>query len=178
MAGATAQQAGTFPVTENIGGLPNLAATIDPTPVLVTATVTRPVLWPATKGNINVGLTVGVLDDTGPPAVRRVEVFSDEPAGAPPYSPDATLVGATLSLRAERNIAGDGRVYLIVARADDPCGVDGLDVRAVIAPLNLTVAHVTALQAAANAAVAACLAANGTPPAGFTQVILPSTALP
>jgi hypothetical protein len=180
MATGTPQQAGTFPVSQNIGPLPDLAAAVDPTPVVVGATLVRKMLWPATRGLLDVGLVVSALDDGGPAPTRSVAVFSYEAVGVAPYAPDGTLIGSALRLRAERSTAplAPGRVYLLVVRADDSCGVDGLVVTSVTVPVNLTVAHLSALLASAAAAEAACLAANGAPPPGFAQVVLPQTNLP
>jgi hypothetical protein len=48
----------------------------------------------------------------------------------------------------------------------------------VICPLNVTATHVSALLNEGQAAAAACVAAGGVPPAGFTNVVLAETALP
>jgi hypothetical protein len=143
---------------------------LDVTPPTVTCNVTRAVLWPATKGLLDVGLTHSAVDTCpGPIVLHDLLVHSDEPNGAPPYAPDATLVGASTRLRAERLLTADGRVYLTVPRYRDAAGNVGAGCCPVICPLNMTVGHLTALLLDASVKRAACLAAGGAAPAGTTQ---------
>jgi hypothetical protein len=125
------------------------AAVIDVSPPTVTCNVQRKFLWPATRGLNDVGLQVTITDDD-PSPLRELRVTSDEAdALVPPYTPDGQVVLAPsrLRLRAERIVApgASGRVYLIQVRATDNAANVGSVCCAAGVPVNLTVAHLTAL---------------------------------
>jgi hypothetical protein len=144
----------------------------DPVAPTVTASVQKTLLWPATNGLMPVGLQASASDNIDPVVpLQPVEVYSDEADAGGIYSPDATAVGLNLRLRAERTTPGNGRVYLIVVRAVDSSGNVGFDCLTVVAPVNLTVGHLTALQADAAAAAAFCEANGGAPPPGFVRLL-------
>jgi hypothetical protein len=144
----------------------------DTSPPVVTCSVTRTVLWPATKGLLEVGLTFSATDDCDAgPVFQSLTVLSDEGNGAAPYAPDATWVPPSLKCRSERVVPGNGRVYLDVVRFQDASGNVGVGVCSTVVPQNLTVASVTAVMMDAAVQRAACEAAAGAPPAGFVQVM-------
>jgi hypothetical protein len=143
----------------------------DLTPPAVSVAVTRSVLWPTTRGLLDVGLTHSASDPCGGAVLQDVLVHSDEPNGVAPFAPDALLGGPTsLRLRSERAFPGDGRVYLVVPRYTDGANV-AVGCATVVAPVNLTVSHLSALMLDASNQQAACLALNGAPPAGTTQIL-------
>jgi hypothetical protein len=144
---------------------------LDLSPPVVTTNVTRSVLWPSTRGLLDVGFTHSAVDNCGVAVFQDILVHSDEGNGAAPYAPDATLVGPTLRMRSERLFPGDGRVYLAVARYVDGTGNPAAGVSSVVAPVNLTVAHLTALTLDASVQRAACIAANGAPPGALVQIL-------
>ena len=149
----------------------DFTVTDDSAPV-VTAFVTRSLLWPVTRGMLDVGLTHAAVDNCTAVVFQDLLVHSDELNGAAPYAPDAQFTApTTLKLRAERAFPGDGRVYLAVPRYADGTGNVGAGCVAVVAPINLTVAHVSALLLDASVKRAACLAGNGAAPAGTTQIL-------
>jgi hypothetical protein len=144
----------------------------DATPPVVTTAVVKAVLWPASKGMIDVGLSSSATDDCdGTPVFQSITVHSDEGNGAAPYAPDAALAGSAVSLRSERAVPGNGRVYLIVVRYVDDGGNVGLDVRSVVVPTNMTAGAVSALLATAAADAATCETAAGAPPPGYVTIL-------
>jgi hypothetical protein len=149
----------------------NTVTVADTTPPALSCSVARPVLWSPTKGLIDVFLNASALDACDGAPRLDVSVLSDEAAGVGVYSPDATLTGTPLRLRAERSSAGNGRVYLIVLTATDASGNATTGCCTVTVPLNLTAAAIVAVQAEAAAAAAACPA-----PGGYVGV-LPVTCL-
>lgn len=85
-------------------------------------------LWPPNKNFVDVNV-VDVTDPDGDPVVVEVvSVRQDEPAQGPGSGslfPDAAIQASAppaVRLRAERNGAGDGRVYHVAFRASDPAG--------------------------------------------------------
>ncbi len=85
-------------------------------------------LWPPNKKLVDVNV-VDVTDPDGDPVVVEVvSVRQDEPTQGPGSGalfPDAAIQASAppaVRLRAERNGAGDGRVYHVAFRASDPAG--------------------------------------------------------
>jgi FtsP/CotA-like multicopper oxidase with cupredoxin domain len=152
----------------------------------VATAVSRKVLWPATKGPLDAGASIGV-SACGPAPTRAVRVFSDEAVGAPPYAPDAIVstvpplpVGQTFSLklRAERLVPGNGRIYVVVGHGADGA-MTALDAESVICPQNLTAGHLTALLLEADLAEASAdVSPTGDPAAPWNIPVLPLTPLP
>ena len=110
-------------------------------PPTITCAVQRDVLWPPFFQFVDVGLTWVASDDHG---IARIEVAvtQDEPTGVlPGLSPDAQLVrsatGAVigLRLRAELDLRGNGRVYLIQVTAVDSAGQRSSAFTTVVVPL-------------------------------------------
>ena len=83
------------------------------------------------------------------------------------HSPDAKdVANGTLRLRAERVDSGNGRVYLIVARATDTNGHTGFAVATVVVPKSPSNADARLVNSLAAARTYA-LANNGSAPAGY-----------
>jgi hypothetical protein len=132
---------------------------------------------------VDVGATFTFTDDAPPPPLgRTVTVTSDEPAGAPPYSPDGTFTPpSTLRLRAERlasTAGGNGRIYVIVVRAVDSVGNVATDCCTVVVPLTATAGHLMSLSVEAAFVESQCEAAGGVPPPGYDHPILAPTPVP
>jgi predicted outer membrane repeat protein len=122
--------------------------------------VTTSLLWPPNHQLINVGLAVPLNDDADPSTQLHVQVFGND--GARPA--DAADIGpGTLRLRAERQGSG-GRVYLVVALADDASGQSGFDVCAVVVPHDHRAGSIAEVQAEAAAAEAYYRAFQSAPP--------------
>lgn len=135
-------------------------ADTQPPTIIATTSVTS--LWPPNNKLVDVGLSVAATDNTGT-ATTSLAVYSDEDDGA---TLDAT---GMLSLRAERNGSGDGRVYLIVVTATDAHGNTSHNCLTVTVPKSQSAADIASVNAQAAAAVAYC-EANGVPPAGWFVV--------
>jgi len=99
------------------------------TPPWLTCAVAEPVLMATGDQLLNVGLDVQVFDDADMGLAPVVSVYSDEDdldGGMPESSPDAKdIAPGTLRLRLENDAAGDGRVYLMLATAQDSAGKRG-----------------------------------------------------
>jgi hypothetical protein len=136
----------------------------------VDCSVATRTLWPANHDLVNVGLTASAHSSTGPVPVT-IDVFSNEDdvesTGDGRFSPDAT--SPPLTLRAERKGSGDGRVYLIRARAKSSGGISGFDCCTVVVPQKLSPDGLSAVLALADPAEAAC-DSGGRIPAGFVAV--------
>jgi len=149
-----------------------LTSGVDTTPPAITCSVGRTVLWPATGGLLPIGLSLSVTDDCDPSPSVRVAVFSDEPEGVPPLAPDAVGTLTDLRLRAERQIPGAGRIYLLIVTALDNTGKLSVAAKSSIVPLSPVASQILALRAAAMRAEASALAlGDGSAPAGFTNFI-------
>lgn len=143
---------------------------VDTVAPVVGCTVTNGVLWPPNHDLVDVGLAAISQDVCTGQRPVLIEVFSnedDEGTGAGHHSPDATM--NPLRLRAERTGKGDGRVFLIRARAADPSGNVAFACCTVVVPSQQNAAAVSAIAARASAAKTAC-DANGSIPAGFVPV--------
>jgi hypothetical protein len=94
-------------------------------------TVAHSLLWPPDQRLVNVGLDVQLNGDADPSTHFQVQVYADDQADPS----DATDIGpGTLQLRAARNNALLGRVYLIVTTATDASGQTGATVSTVVVP--------------------------------------------
>jgi uncharacterized repeat protein (TIGR01451 family) len=143
----------------------------NPAPI-VTASVGTTLLPQNNHDLVNVGFTATVTDGAFCPVPSLAfQVFGNEddetPTGAV-FSPDAKDIGiATLRLREERVSAGEGRVYLIVAKATDSAGGTGFATTTVVVPKSSSAANIAAVMAQAAAAKAFADANGGTPPAVY-----------
>ena len=146
----------------------------------MTSSVDEPVLTAGGDKLENVGLDVVTSDDQpGNPAID-VFVYSDEDdldTQANQSSPDAKdIAPGTLRLRAERDSAGNGRVYVILAIATDAQGAKGHSCTTVTVPDGNGAQALADVTAEANAAAELCTgfsaAAQGLAPvpAGFFVV--------
>lgn len=141
---------------------------------LVTAELLVRQLDPGSGALVPVELQVHVHDACDPAPAFDVRVFSDEPAQR--GDRDAWIEPhRDLLLRAERDAAGDGRVYLVVARARDASGNAGAGCTSAVVPHGPDPAALADVLAQA-AAAEAHFRATGTPPPGFS--VLFSSALP
>lgn len=123
-------------------------------------------------GMINVGLSSSALDVCNGALPVAVRVYANEddetPTGDGAFSPDAASIApGTLRLRYERVSTGKGRVYLIVTKATDTSGNVGAACRTVSVPISNATSSINAVKDLAAAATSACLAGNGTAPAGY-----------
>ena len=96
------------------------------TPPWLTCEIAEPVLMAMGDQLQNVGLDVQVFDDADMGLAPVVSLYSDEDdldGGQPESSPDAKdIAPGTLRLRLENDSSGDGRVYLVLATAQDSDG--------------------------------------------------------
>ncbi|RKI51147.1 DUF11 domain-containing protein [Corallococcus sp. AB004] len=146
----------------------------NPAPV-VTSSVTASALWPPNSKLLNVGLKGRVTDNCSG-ARLQVFVFGDEDDQTPTspgviHSPDAKdIAPGTLRLRAERVVHGNGRVYLIILKATDAGGKEGVSVETVVVPRNQCPADMNSVNNQAAAARAYALTHNGKPPPGYFAI--------
>ena len=134
----------------------------------VISSVSTPSLWPPNHNLVKVGLG----GSSGCPGATGISVFSDEDdqadTGDGNFSPDARdIAPVTLRLRSERNGNGDGRVYLVVAKATDASGNVAASCNTVVVPKSQSKKDQDAVNAQAAAAKAYCLAHTGAPPPGY-----------
>jgi hypothetical protein len=129
------------PTTLLIGGFP------DHTPPTVSATVATSLVMPLNQKLVDVGLTVTASDNvTANPSVS-VQVLSDEALSVG----DVSYTNGVLSLRATRNNAGDGRVYLILVTATDEAGNTASSCTTVVVPYSNSPSDIASVQAQAAA---------------------------
>lgn len=135
----------------------------DTQPPAITASLGTTMLWPPDHDLVNVGLSVSATDNGGGAVTLSYAVFSDEDdvtSANGDQSPDAKSVApSTLRLRAERDAASDGRVYLIIVKATDSSSNSSKKCLTAVVPKNQSAAAITAVNAQAAAASAACSAA-------------------
>ena len=148
----------------------------NPVPV-VTASVGVSLLPQNNHEMVNVGLAAMVSDGPHCPAPSLVvQVFGDEddetPTGAGEvFSPDARDIAVgTARLRQERMSAGDGRVYLVVAKATDSAGGTGFATATVGVPKSSNVPNIASVNAQATGARAFADANGGAAPAGYVVI--------
>jgi hypothetical protein len=148
---------------------------LDP-PKVVSLVVFRLLLIPNNQ-LVPVGFFAKAADKcSGPIATSsiKVQVFSDEAqiSDSSTSTPDAKNLNATgrLQLRAERRSDGDGRVYLIVAKATDSSGNVGFCASSVTVPHDGNLKSITSVMKQAEAAETYAASHNGTPPPGYFPV--------
>lgn len=151
------------------GGLVRKIGRVDQPPA-VRCSVTTNTLWPPNSQLVNVGLQVTATDDHDPAPTIHIAVFSDETdadAGGAVIWPDATnFAPGALTLRAERNGNGDGRVYFILVTATDAAGNVGYSCCTATVPHSQSANAEASVAAQAAAAEAEC-AGSGNAPAGY-----------
>jgi hypothetical protein len=151
-----------------------LADAAEDRPPIVRCSTGAPVLPAAHPQLLPVRLEVTAADDLEPDVPVQVRVFSDEDDGK---SPDASdLAQATLRLRAERDPGGDGRVFVVVATAEDDAGHVGYGCCTATVPHDRSAASLASARTQASAAQDRCIAfaarATGRAgvPAGYFEV--------
>jgi uncharacterized protein len=114
----------------------------DPHPPTLTVAAAPGLLWPPNHKLASVEVVVTVSDDTDPhPTVGLVSVTSSELDDARGTADGRTsgdiqvVDGDSLRLRAERSMAGFGRVYTIRYQATDACGNAAQASATVVVPL-------------------------------------------
>lgn len=126
----------TWTATDASGNLTTCSSTVklvDTAPPELSIAISPSVLLPANHKMIDIVATITVLDNSDPsPTVVLVSITSNEPAEAnaggdartEPDIQEATPGTADLDflLRAERQGAGESRVYTIIYSATDACG--------------------------------------------------------
>ncbi|NVJ62482.1 MAG: tandem-95 repeat protein, partial [Gammaproteobacteria bacterium] len=107
--------------------------------------VERDMLWPPNHKLVSVGLTVNVNDcDDSSVSEATTEVWSDEPElvdggdSSGRFAPDFKEKEGTVHLRSERRGNEDGRVYLIITKANDQFGNNGFACDAVVVPKSMS----------------------------------------
>lgn len=149
----------------------------------VVCSVNTPVLEQPNNQFVNVGLQVTTSDpDDSGIALIDVDVFSDEDdvdSQQSQTSPDAlNIAPATLELRAERDANGDGRVYLVTARAADQDGATGFGCCAVTVPFGDDSAEIQAATALNRCARFVAAGENLMPPPDGYYLIGDGPSLP
>lgn len=105
-------------------------------------------LWPPNHDLVEIGLSAISSEPN-----LHVQVFSDEPESG---RGDAVLANGVLQLRSQREGKSDGRVYLIVVTAADPCGNVAVCCTTVVAPHDSSQRAFDSVTAQAAAAQAQC----------------------
>jgi hypothetical protein len=119
----------------------------DTTPPTVSAAVSTSLLAPPNQKLIDVGLTITASDNVTANPFINIQVLSDEALSAG----DVDYTDGVLSLRATRDNAGDGRVYLIVVTAADQSGNAASTCVTVVVPYSNSPAAIASVQAQAAA---------------------------
>jgi len=137
----------------------------------VISSVASSSLWPPNHKLVSAGLAA----TSSCPAPLAIAVYSNEgdtdDTGDGNFSPDAKgSTPADLTLRAERDASGAGRVYLIVVTSTDIAGTVAPSCNTVTVPLSQSAADVSNVQSKAAAAGTFCQQNAGAAPAGFVQV--------
>lgn len=144
---------------------------VDTTSPVVTCSTTTEGLWSPDHKLVGVGLVTSVTDEGDPAGAAeslRVEVWSDETEtpdtgdGTGKHAPDAKDIYTGLRLRNERRATEDGRVYLVIARAEDASGNVGFGYCAVVVPHDQSQEGLEEVAVQADAALAAVANAPGT----------------
>ncbi len=127
---------------------------------VISCSLAEPQLMAGGDKLIDVGLSVMASDDQGAGLPTLVTVYSDEDdtdSQNNQSSPDAKdIADGTLRLRAERDGAEDGRVYLILAGATDNDGASGYGCCTATVPAGNQQADIDSVLSQADTALAQC----------------------
>jgi hypothetical protein len=117
-----------FLADDTVIGTQEITILVNTAPSCEDAAASSPLLWPPNHKYVD-GSILGITDIDGDElTVAITGITSDEPVDAPGMgdgntSPDAVIgTGNAFQVRAERQGAGDGRVYLVSFTADDGNG--------------------------------------------------------
>ncbi len=166
-------------VDDHLGGVADCSTAVtvrDLTPPIVSASTSLATLWPPDHDLINVGFSASVGDVCDPGAqIVGMKVYSnesdEEDTGGGRFSPDAKdFSTGALRLRSERKGNGQGRIYLIVAAAQDTSGGGASTCTAVVVPHDQSTSSIAFIQGATAQAVAFCNTHGGAAPSGYVQV--------
>ncbi len=124
----------------------------DTTPPTVSASVATFHLTPPNYKLSDVGLTIMASDNVTANPTISIQVLSDEALSAG----DFNYTNGVLTLRAARDNAGDGRVYLIIATATDGAGNFSQTCTTVVVPYSNSPSAIESVEAQAAAAAANC----------------------
>jgi hypothetical protein len=118
-------------------------ASCEANPPTLTVVAAPGTLWPPNHKRVAVEALVTAQDDTDPaPVVQLVSVTSNEPddargsADGKTFGDIMVVDGNSFLLRAERSMAGPGRVYTLTYRAVDACENATVASANVLVPLN------------------------------------------
>ena len=140
----------------------------DTTPPVVSFAINRSLIWSARSGIMDVLFTASATDTCDPSPQLSIAVHASEGnASDVSFTPGTNSVG----LRAERDDAAVGRIYLIVVRATDAAGLTTEKCLSVIVPGQFTTSAIAALRNQGIADAATCEGAAGAPPAGYSNLL-------
>ncbi|MGB2988018.1 MAG: hypothetical protein WBE26_19285, partial [Phycisphaerae bacterium] len=164
----------TWTATDDFGyesSSPQMITIVDSTAPVLTCSVSTDLLWSPDHHLADVGLTTTVSDNCDPTGAAEslvVEVWSDETEvpdtgdGTGRHAPDAKDIDTSLRLRSERRGSEDGRVYLIIGRAEDGCENVGFGCCTVVVPHDQSKAALDEVAAQAEAVLALVASTPGT----------------
>jgi len=159
------------------GGVCSTAFTVvDTSGPTVSVSIAQPVLWTPSHELVNVGLSIAASDNCDAAPSAQTTVFSnepDQPAGDADasFSPDArNIASGSLRVRAERLQAGNGRVYLVVAKSADNAGNASASCATVVVPHDQNAKSLAAVDALAVPAQAYCANHGGVAPTAYFAV--------
>jgi hypothetical protein len=129
--------------------------------------INRSLIWSPRSGMMDV-LVSAVATDVCSVPTRELAIYCTEGVAA-----DASFASATntVGLRAERDDASVGRIYLVVVRATDGAGLTTERCRAVVVPGRLTTNDIAVIRNQGNADGATCEAGGGALPAGYVTLL-------
>jgi hypothetical protein len=171
--GATSVTCRAVDATGNESVCSFMVTVVDTTAPSVSCATGTTSLWPPNHEMIDVGLGVTVADIVDPHVTLTLRVSSDEPSWK--GEADASLDGAALLLRADRDGVGDGRVFLVVVSATDEAGNSSTASCAVFVPKSRSAAHGRSALSQAQEAVRFALAGAGAFPKTFVTILQEAT---
>jgi hypothetical protein len=174
--GTTSINVSVTDASSNTGTCATAFTVIDTSAPTMTISLAQPILWTPSHELVNVGLAVSVGDNCDAASSVQVKVYSnesDQPAGDADasFSPDArNIAPGSLRVRAERLQAGNGRVYLVVAKSADNAGNASASCAPVVVPHDQNAKSLAAVDALAVPAQAYCANHGGVAPTAYFAV--------